>query len=84
MFGFGLVACYRLNRVINMNYFLLIAGDNQYPQAYTEDWIGCYPSFDDAKAAVTFLADKRLLIKGAKYDWFDIVDLREWITGKQQ
>ena len=79
-----------------MNWFLLIAGDNHYPEAYTGDWIGCFPTFDEAKAQMTNIEHKRTITKGAKkgqqevthtshsingreYDWFDIVDLREWV-----
>lgn len=81
-----------------MNWFLLIAGDCYYPQADTGDWIGCFPTFDAARAQVTNIDHKRTITKGAKkgqeevthtshsingreYDWFDIVDLRDWVTG---
>jgi hypothetical protein len=81
-----------------MNWFLLIAGDNFYPEADTRDWIGCFPTFDAARAQVTNIDHKRTITKGAKkgqeevthtshsingreYDWFDIVDLRDWVTG---
>ena len=79
-----------------MNWFLLIAGDCYYPQADTGDWIGCFPTFDAARAQVTNIDHKRTITKGKKkgqeevthtshsingreYDWFDIVDLREWV-----
>ena len=79
-----------------MNWFLLIAGDNYYPETYT----ACFPTFDDAVAQVTYVVHKRKITKGAKkgeeeithtnysingreYDWFDIVDLREWVGGER-
>lgn len=82
-----------------MNWFLLIAGDTYYPEAYTGDWIGCFPTFDEARAQVTDVVHTQIItkgankgqaqvthtsysIKGAKYDWFEIVDLREWVGGK--
>ena len=83
-----------------MNWFLLIAGDCYYPQADTGDWIGCFPTFDAARAQVTDVVHKRTITKGVKkgqqevthtshsingreYDWFDIVDLREWVGGER-
>jgi len=83
-----------------MNWFLLIAGDCYYPQAYTGDWIGCFPTFDAARAQVTDVVHKRTITKGKRkgeeevthtshsingreYDWFEIVDLREWVGGER-
>lgn len=84
-----------------MNWFLLIAGDCYYPQADTGDWIGCFPTFDAARAQVTNIDHKRTITKGKRkgeeevthtshsingreYDWFDIVDLREWVGAKHE
>jgi len=55
-------------------YYLLIAGDNYYPQFETDDWVGCYETFEEA------LNVARTLNK----DWFDIVDLRKWIRGDEK
>lgn len=32
--------------------YLLIAGDNYYPSADTDDWIGCFSTYEEAKAQV--------------------------------
>ena len=63
-----------------MNWILLIAGDNYYPSADTGDWIGCFPTVDEAKSKVT-LENYRVIISGRKYDWYEIVDLRDWVIG---
>jgi len=77
-------------------YFLLMAGDNQYPEAYTGDWIGCFSTFDEAKSKVSFVEHKRKILFGAlkgkeeithssyqingkNFDWYDIIDLQDWI-----
>lgn len=64
-----------------MNWILLIAGDNFYPSADTGDWIGCFPTVEAAKSKVTSAEEDRVIINGRKYDWYDIVDLRDWVTG---
>lgn len=37
-----------------MKRYLLIAGDNYYPQGGTEDWKGCYATREEAEARITF------------------------------
>jgi len=32
--------------------YLLIAGDNYYPSADTGDWVGCFSTYEEAKAQV--------------------------------
>jgi hypothetical protein len=51
--------------------FLLIAGFNYYPDFGTEDWKGTYSTYEEAEKA---LKD----IEHSNYDWYRIVDLREW------
>ena len=36
-----------------MKKYLLIAGHNFYPQAGTDDWRGCYDTYEEAKARIT-------------------------------
>lgn len=73
--------------------FLLIAGENCYPEARTGDWIGCFETEEDALAVVNnepfehfFKGNK---VTGRSYkvsfngsvkecDWFEVVDLRHW------
>ena len=61
-------------------YFLLIAGDQFYPERGTEDWIDAYETMEEAEAQVTVITNHLCEISGKKYDWYDIVDLRPWIT----
>jgi hypothetical protein len=78
-----------------MKPFMLIAGDNCYPQGGVDDWIRTYATFEEAKSAVSIVENKRTITKGnrkgeeevvstdykigeRRYDWYDIVDLREW------
>jgi lipoate-protein ligase B len=78
-----------------MKRFLLIAGDNYYPEAYTGNWIGCFSTYEEAATKVILVEHKRIIthgkrkgqeeitgkshqIDGRDYDWWDIVDLREW------
>lgn len=70
-----------------MKKYLLIAGHNYYPG--TNDWIGCFNSFEEANATVTPTEDRLdkkrsieyYIINDNKYDWFQIVDLSDWIYG---
>ena len=50
--------------------FLLIAGDNYYPHQDTGDWRGCFETYELAEAHLKTLYD---------WDWYEIVDLREWM-----
>ena len=36
-----------------MKKFLLIAGDDYYPGAYTENWIGCFSTREEAENTIT-------------------------------
>jgi len=51
--------------------YLLIAGDKYYPSAYTGDWKGCYSTAEEAKEYLETIGKEY-------YDWYEIVDLREW------
>ncbi len=55
--------------------YLLIAGYNFYPAPYTDDWIGCYDTEEEAE-------EKLKELKQEKYpvEWWDIVDLRRWMN----
>jgi hypothetical protein len=58
-----------------MKPYLLIAGDDYYPSSETGDWIDCYETEEEA-------IKKWVEISKAKYryDWYEIVDLRDWIN----
>lgn len=51
--------------------FLLIAGDNYYPDAGTGDWVECFTTREEA----LIIAEEKIR-NGC--DWYKIVDLREW------
>lgn len=50
--------------------FLLTAGDNYYPESGTDDWIGCFETYE--------LAESHYLGLEHKPDWYEIIDLRDW------
>lgn len=52
--------------------YLLIAGYQYYPARATGDWIKCYVTEEEANERIDELK------QSSDYDWFDIVDLREW------
>ena len=68
--------------------FLLIAGYNYYPSSGTGDWISTFETFEDASAAIckvdpwSGINEYKLSSDNSDYpttyDWFKIVDLREW------
>jgi hypothetical protein len=47
-----------------MKYYLLIAGDNYYPQSGTEDWKGTYYSAKEALDQVKVITHETLYTKG--------------------
>lgn len=64
--------------------FLLIAGDHYYPSARTGDWIGCFETEEQAKEGICSISEKscwmdgKYMIRERAYDWYEIVDLRDW------
>lgn len=63
--------------------FLLIAGDVYYPNKATGDWIACFETLKEASDAVVELNDGhpwdgKYQINNSRYDWYEIVDLRNW------
>lgn len=68
-----------------MKYFLLIAGENYYPSSGTDDWIGTFETLEEAQNKVypgisRIVPKDVFIINGCEYDWYEIVDLREWIN----
>jgi hypothetical protein len=55
-----------------MKYFLLIVGDDYYPSHRTGDWIGCFETREEAHDFYSMYHRER--------DWYEIVDLKEWIN----
>lgn len=75
-----------------MKHYLLIAGNQYYPFAGTGDWIACFDTYEEAKkevrgAIVPKYHNKKSgdemvqkhSIRGTNYDWYEIVDLRDWM-----
>lgn len=80
-----------------MKKFLLIAGCNYYPEAYTGDWKGCFATREEAESHITveetpilYTSGKKInqvkeihksfLLDGHPVDWYDIVNLEEWMN----
>jgi|15BtaG_2_1085339.scaffolds.fasta_scaffold00005_29 hypothetical protein len=71
-----------------MKYFLLIAGENYYPDIGTEDWIATFETKEEAEDEIKIEMSPstnewyygKHLIRGCHYDWYEIVDLRKWIN----
>jgi len=71
-----------------MKPYLLIAGEQYYPESGTGDWVACFETYEEAKEEVVKVTvpryrsskmDDKYCIRGANYDWYNIVDLREWM-----
>lgn len=56
-----------------MKKFLLIAGDDYYPRAGTDNWIGCFATREEAENAMA----------NEEADWYQIINLEEWINGSK-
>ncbi len=72
--------------------YLLIAGYQYYPAPGTDDWIGCFSTKEDAEEEVIEVVVPKYRnkkfgdgmvtkwsIRDMEYDWYEIVDLREWM-----
>jgi hypothetical protein len=57
--------------------FLLIAGDRYYPRSGTRDWKGRYDTYEEAESQIIKNDDDTHTFKDCKYDWYEIVDLRD-------
>lgn len=55
--------------------YLLIAGDDFYPEPGTNNWLGC---FETEKAALDFIVKYKI-----NSDWYEIVNLEDYIYGNQ-
>lgn len=65
---------------MNHKYFLLIAGETYYPERGSENWIDAYETMEEAETQVTKINNHLYKIDGKDYNWYNIVDLRPWIT----
>jgi hypothetical protein len=54
--------------------YLLIAGEDFYPEEDTGDWIGCFFTKEEAEEKLEQLKQEKY-----PFNWHYIVDLREWI-----
>lgn len=81
--------------------FLLIMEDSYYPESGTRDWVGCFPTREEAESQVetktvheyftkgkrkgevksshSYYYKKNTEGEGRRYDWYEIVDLRDWV-----
>ena len=59
--------------------YLLIAGDQYYPSTGTRDWIGCFATVEEIIQEISRENESlAVIIRGRPYDWYEIVDLKEW------
>jgi hypothetical protein len=49
-----------------MKRYLLIAGDNYYPQSATSDWVGCFETYEEAEAKVVKTQEHELFSRGPR------------------
>lgn len=69
-----------------MKKFLLMAGVAYYPEQGTGDWIDTYETYEEARSHVTTSGESYYLIGCKRYkedvllDWYEIVDLEEWMN----
>lgn len=71
-----------------MNLYLLMAGDCYGASGFTDTWIGCYSTREDAESQVSSrdVNDDHgrfriFEIRGKRYDWYHIEDLTPWVNG---
>jgi hypothetical protein len=67
---------FKQQEVIEMKHYLLIAGDHYYPCSKTGDWIECYETKEEAEEKWEEITSKTKY----RYDWYEIVDLRNWMN----
>jgi len=58
--------------LMSTKHYLLIAGDEYYPSDCTGDWIECYETKEEAIEKWDEISNR--------YDWYEIVDLRDWMN----
>jgi len=65
-----------------MKRFLLIAGDSEYPERGTGDWIGCFSTYEEAATKVTFVEHKRIITHGKRKGQEEITGRSHQIDGR--
>jgi len=60
-------------------YFLLIAGQDCYPSIGDGDWIVTLETLEEAQEEVS-ATTRSYWVRNVRYDWFDIIDLRNWVS----
>lgn len=63
--------------------FLLTAGHFYYPRSGDSNWISCFETQELIEDQITiddnqYYGDGKFIINGIRYDWYKIIDLREW------
>ena len=57
-----------------------MAGYREASDTSTGDWVACYETEEEAREEVKENdgATFKFEVKGERYDWYDIIDLRDW------
>jgi len=72
-----------------MKPYLLIAGHKYYPDRADGDWVGCYETREEAEEMMKYnlgkvnpwqVAQHPRYGKNYSVDWYEIIDLRKWIS----
>lgn len=58
-----------------MKRFLLLAGNNYYPRAGTENWVAEADSYHELEIEISPQERGSCIYKNKTYDWYEIVDL---------
>ncbi len=76
-----------------MKPYLLIAGYKYYPDCADGDWVGCYKTREEAEKMMTYTSGKAHSWQVAQHprygknhsvDWYEIIDLRGWISESEE
>lgn len=66
-----------------MKYYLLIAGDNYYPQIGSGNWIATFETMEEALAEIHSEGEVDYgpyEIRNKIYDWAIVINLLDWIN----
>jgi hypothetical protein len=62
-----------------MKKFLLIVGQDYYPQSGTEDWIGCFETYEEAKSKIHTTEEHEYFTKGPRKGQVKSTRIKLWL-----